>query len=66
VTIEEICNHDLDIGKQGDGELAEYLGIDIYQLKDGSTDMNMESSSKLSKECIYRMPTLSTPLLGNC
>jgi len=39
VSIEEICNHDLDLGKQDDGGLAEYLGIDICQVEDGSTEM---------------------------
>jgi len=37
--IEEICKHDLDLGKQGDGGHAEYLGIDIHQIEDGSTEM---------------------------
>jgi len=67
VIIEEICKHDLDLGKQGNGGLAGYLGIDICQLEDGSTEMTKYGIiQQIIKECSYRMQTLSTPLLGNC
>jgi len=37
--IEAIRQHDLDLDKQNEGGLAEYLGINICQLPDGSTEM---------------------------
>jgi len=37
--IKAICSHNLDLDKQNDGGLAEYLGINLSQLPDGSMEM---------------------------
>jgi len=37
--IQAIWSHNLDLNKQNEGGLAKYLGINIWQLPDGSTEL---------------------------